>query len=151
MATLNVGKARFYLGYNKVLDGDYEGQLFSRDHGSWNTSVNKWQVYPYEDESSYYVRAGYDFSNYIPGLVADVMIITGHGAKDIDDFSQQETASYVSYNFSGRLDGLRLAWYYVEYRGQGKNAGPRGWRLYDETTNRFYLTYTFNVFGPKKK
>ena len=148
-ATLSFGNAYVGLGYNKTKDGDYDNALYDGDHGTYNSTLDQWEGYNYEDEKAYIFSAGYDFSDQVPGLSVDVWYANGEDAKDIDNFKQKELGAYVNYDFSGKLEGLSLAWYHAAYRTSGDLVNGRTddlGALYDADVNRFYLTYTYNVF-----
>ncbi|WP_211827296.1 OprD family outer membrane porin [Kistimonas asteriae] len=149
-ATLSFGNAYVGLGYNKTKDGDYNNALYDGDHGTYNSSLDQWEGYNYEDEKAFLFSAGYDFSDHVPGLSVDVWYANGEDAKDIDNFKQKELGAYVNYDFSGKLEGLSLAWYHAAYRTSGTSTDPNRddllGALYDADINRVYLTYTYEVF-----
>ncbi|WP_211825739.1 hypothetical protein [Kistimonas asteriae] len=148
-ATLNIGNAYVGVGYNKTKDGDYDNKLFSNDHGSFNSSLDLEMGYNYEDEKAYVVKAGYDFADYVPGLGVNVWYAKGKDAKDFENFNQKEVGANVSYNFSGKLDGLSLVYFHTAYRTSGDYATGRDDALggmYNTNINRVYLTYTYEVF-----
>ncbi|OQX33674.1 MAG: hypothetical protein B0D91_13870 [Oceanospirillales bacterium LUC14_002_19_P2] len=149
-ATLNFGNAYVGLSYNKTKDGDYVNSLYDGDHGTYNSSLDQWEGFNYEDEKAYMFSVGYDFSDHVPGLSVDAWYINGEDAKGFDDFKQKELGAYVNYDFSGKLEGLSLAWYHSAYRTSGTSTDATRdntlGAMYDADVNRIYLTYTYEVF-----
>nr|WP_228550803.1 OprD family outer membrane porin [Endozoicomonas sp. OPT23] len=150
-AKLNVGNVWVSAGYNRTSDGDYDNKLFKESHGAFNSSLSQWEGFMLEDETAYVVSAGYNFADQgMPGLDAKVWYAKGSSAKDLNDFSRKEYGSFISYAFDGQFKGLKVSWLYDNYRADGTPTGARGTTkpgtLYDEDTNRFYVTYDFTVF-----
>ena len=149
-ATLNFGNAYVGLSYNKTKDGDYVNSLYDGDHGTYNSSLDQWEGFNYEDEKAYMFSVGYDFSDHVPGLSVDAWYVNGEDAKGFDDFKQKELGTYVNYDFSGKLEGLSLAWYHSAYRTSGTSTDATRdntlGAMYDADVNRVYLTYTYEVF-----
>lgn len=149
-ATYNYGNAYVGVGYNKTKDGDFIDQYVDGYNDNFNSSLAQWEDYSLDGEKAYLVSGGYNFADQgLAGLSWDVWYAKGTDAKEINDFKRSEYASYISYEFDGSLEGLSLAWLYVNYRAQGTDANGNDQRektLYNEDVNRFYLTYSIAVF-----
>ncbi|WP_257294824.1 OprD family porin [Endozoicomonas sp. YOMI1] len=150
-ATYNYGSAYVGVGYNKTKDNDYVDYYVSGNNDSFNSSLAQWEDYSLAEEKAYLVSAGYNFADQgLDGLSWDLWYAKGTDAKEIVDFKRREYGSYVSYAFDGSLEGLSLAWLYVNYRAQGgaddaKDQGRLA-SLYDADINRLYLTYSVAAF-----
>ncbi|WP_257283121.1 OprD family porin [Endozoicomonas sp. SESOKO1] len=149
-ATYNYGNAYVGVGYNKTKDGDFIDQYVDGNNDNFNSSLAQWEDYSLDGEKAYLVSGGYNFADQgLAGLSWDIWYAKGTDAKEINDFKRSEYASYISYEFDGSLEGLSLAWLYVNYRAQGTDANGNDQRektLYNEDVNRFYLTYSIAVF-----
>ena len=69
--------------------------------------------------------------------------------RTFENFNQKEVGANVSYNFSGKLEGLSLVYFHTAYRTSGDYAAGRDDALggmYNTNINRVYLTYTYEVF-----
>ncbi len=148
-AAYNYGNAYVGLGYNKTKDGDYIDAYADGNMDNFNSSLAQWEDYSLAGEKAYVVSGGYNFADQgLEGLSWDVWYAKGDDAEEISDFKRREYGSYVSYAFDGSLEGLSLAWLYVNYRAQG-DAGVDTFReetLYDSDVNRLYLTYSVAAF-----
>ncbi|MBO9495769.1 OprD family outer membrane porin [Thalassotalea sp. G20_0] len=150
-ATYNYGNAYVGVGYNKTKDGDFIDQYVDGNNDNFNSSLAQWEDYSLAGEKAYVVSGGYNFADQgLAGLSLDVWYAKGDDAKEINDFKRREYGSYISYAFDGSLEGLSLAWLYVNYRADGSVDSPaddfRLGTLYDEDINRLYLTYSVAAF-----
>ncbi len=148
-ANYNYGNAYVGVGYNKTKDGDFIDQYVDGQNDNFNSSLAQWEDYSLAGEKAYVVNGGYNFADQgLEGLSWDVWYAKGDDAEEINDFKRREYGSYVSYAFDGSLEGLSLAWLYVNYRAQGEdaNGGDRDANLYDSDINRLYLTYSVAAF-----
>ncbi|USE34495.1 OprD family outer membrane porin [Endozoicomonas sp. SCSIO W0465] len=150
-ATYSYGNAYVGVGYNKTKDGDYIDRYVDGNNDSFNSSLAQWEDYSLAGEKAYLVNGGYNFSDQgLEGLSWDVWFAKGTDAKEINNFKRREYGSYISYAFDGSLEGLSLAWLYVNYRADGSvddsNDEFRLGTLYDEDVNRLYLTYSVAAF-----
>ena len=147
-AAYNYGNAYVGLGYNKTKDGDYDPHYFDGNSDNFNSSLSQWENYAEEGEKAYVVSGGYNFADQgLEGLSWDVWYAKGDDADNIDNFKRREYGSYVSYAFDGSLEGLSLAWLYVNYRAEGTvTDGETLGTLYKEDANRLYLTYSVAAF-----
>lgn len=148
-AAYNYGNAYVGLGYNKTKDGDYIDSYVDGNNDNFNSSLAQWEDYSLAGEKAFLVNGGYNFADQgLEGLSWDVWYAKGDDAEEINDFKRREYGSYVSYTFDGSLEGLSVAWLYVNYRAQG-DAGADSFRedtLYKEDVNRLYLTYSVAAF-----
>ena len=150
-ATYNYGPAYVGLGYNKTKDNDFVDYYVAGNNDSFNSSLAQWEDYSLAGEKAFLVNAGYNFADQgLEGLSWDFWYAKGDNAEEINDFKRREYGSYVSYAFDGSLEGLSVAWLYVNYRAQGgvDAAGDqvRQVTLYNEDVNRLYLTYSVAAF-----
>ena len=146
-AKLNVSNAYVGVGYNEVKDGDWNDFVGSDGNaGSFNSSASLWADFSLEGEKAYILSTGYNFADHgLPGLNADFYYATSKDAKNYSDFDRQEFSSYISYEFSGELKGLSLAWLHVTANYDGYEGGENTLKARDRS-DRLYLKYSVSVF-----
>ncbi len=135
------------LGYNKTKDGNYDPDYgIGANNDLFNSSLDQWEKYAREGEKAYIISGGYNFADQgLAGLDWDLWFAKGDDAKNVDNFKRREYGSMISYDFDAELDGLTIAWLYVNYRADGIKTDS--WNdLYDEDVNRLYLSYSFKAF-----
>ncbi|MGI2027064.1 OprD family outer membrane porin [Endozoicomonas acroporae] len=147
-ATYNYGNAYVGLGYNKTKDGNFNPNYVAGNNDTFNSSLDQWEKYAKEGEKAYVVSGGFNFADQgLEGLSWDLWYAKGDDADNIANFKRREYGSFASYAFDGSLEGLSLAWLYVNYRANGTDAGGNvPGDLYDEDVNRLYLTYSVAAF-----
>ncbi|MDC8805374.1 OprD family outer membrane porin [Halomonas pacifica] len=142
-----------YLGlaHTRVWGGNYDRLLFADDHGHWDSAANNFYRFGLEGEAMWKVSTGLGFADLgLPGLRWDGHYAVSDEATGFSDFSRREWQSVLQYRFAGALDGLSLAWLYVNHDTDGEPAavdgkaptfGPAG--LITHEANRLYLTYRY--------
>ncbi|WP_431024779.1 OprD family outer membrane porin [Halomonas sp. H5] len=143
-----------YVGvdHTRVWGDNYDRLLFADDHGYWESSGNNFYRFGLEGEAMWKVSAGLGFADLgLPGLRWDGAYAFSDEATGFSDFSRREWRSRLQYRFDGALDGLSLAWLYVNHDTDGEPAaingkaptfGPAG--LITHEANRLYLTYRYD-------
>ncbi|WP_461536030.1 OprD family outer membrane porin [Spongorhabdus nitratireducens] len=149
-AKINYMNAYLGFGFNKVKDGDWDDNVGDKGNaGSYNTTLSQWYDYDKEGEKAWIVEAGYNFADLgMPGLSWDVYYAQGKDAKNYkSDFKRQETFSFVTYKFDGKLKGLKVKWLHVQANANGTKIGETNNSMKNrDRSNRFYIEYTKSIF-----
>ncbi|WP_163832973.1 OprD family outer membrane porin [Spartinivicinus ruber] len=143
-ATLNVGAASTWVGYNRTYEGNWISEYYGQDYGTFNSSLSLWQDYSRKDEKAWVVGVGYDFSDAgIPGLTAKAWYARSNGIDTVDAQVAHEGGSEftqdLTYKFqTGALKDLSVQWQHTRLNSPKADN--------DEDSHRIKLIYDIALF-----